>query len=491
MSENYLKKFLKQLSIYFSKDVIVTLASFITFPILTRVFTEAEYGQMSLAEATFGMIIVFSKFGIQRSALRFYSEFKENKRNLDITYYYTTSFLSGVFISIIIASIFLVGIEIYPKTQLSSQYIKILRLLSLMVIIDGPSSILFTFLRAEQKVKFYSIIGVVQKYLTVLSTLFFLLVLKRGLFGFFVGRALVEGLICAIISFIFFKQGKIKFWHISFALFKDSLSYGFPLLGLELTALFLDSGDRFLLQHFLGAAAVGIYSASYNVTKYCVGFFAGAFRVAVMPLFMSIWEKKGREETQNFLSVVLNMYFMIGIPLIFVVSFLGRDLMVLLASKKYEEGYVIIPFVVIGYVIYNANFIYAAGLYLSKKTTKLLIINAISTVFNIIFNLLLIPRLGLYAAAITTLGTFILEVVLLVIVSYRTVSYKLPIYSFMKYVAISIVMVIVMLNIQNLGPAQTFLRIIVGFLIYGSGILLFEAQVRSKARLLLQRILAR
>ena len=102
MSENYLNKLFKQTSVYFSSGVIITFAGFLTFPIWTRIFSEVEYGQMSLATATLGLIIVFSKFGIQRAALRFYSEFKENKRDLDFTYYYTTSFLSVLFISIIV-----------------------------------------------------------------------------------------------------------------------------------------------------------------------------------------------------------------------------------------------------------------------------------------------------------------------------------------------------------------------------------------------------
>ena len=114
MSENIIYKLIKQVSVYFSSSVIITLAGFITFPIWTRVFTEAEYGKMSLAIVTLGLVVIISKFGIQNAALRFYSEFKENKRNLDITYFYTTSFLSILFISLITALIFLLIVEFYP-----------------------------------------------------------------------------------------------------------------------------------------------------------------------------------------------------------------------------------------------------------------------------------------------------------------------------------------------------------------------------------------
>jgi len=488
MSENYIKKLLKQTSIYFSSGIIITIASFITFPIWTRVFTEAEYGQMSLATTTLGVITVFSKFGIQRAVLRFYSEFKANKRNLDITYYYTTSFLSVGVISLIIALVFLLVVTFYPNAQLDTQYIKILYVLPLLIFFDALNSIFFMFLRAEENVKLYNMIGIIAKYLAVLVSLLFVLVFKLGLIGIFIGMALIDGLTALFLFIKFLIQGKIKPKNISFSLFKELVAYGVPLIGFELSGILLTSGDRFIIQHFLGSAAVGIYSASYSMAKYFVEFFSAAFRMAVMPIFMSIWEKKGREETQAFLSSVLKIYFMIGIPLIFAVSFLGRDLIILFASEKFEEGCVIIPFIVTGYVISSANFIYGAGLYLSKKTTSLLIINVISTIINIILNFLLIPIWGLYGAAITTLFAFIIEVTLLLIISSRTVSVKIQTNSLIKYIAISIVMVFVMLSIQNLGAVQIIVRIIAGFAIYGSGILLLEAQVRSKTRLLFQRI---
>ena len=49
---------------------------------------------------------------------------------------------------------------------------------------------------------------------------------------------------------------------------------------------------------------------------------------------------------------------MLGIPIIFAVAFIGRDMLILIASKKFEGGYVILPFIVIGYVIHKANFLF-------------------------------------------------------------------------------------------------------------------------------------
>jgi len=491
MSENVIKKLLKQVSMYFSSGVIVTLASFLTFPIWTRIFTEAEYGKMSLAIVTMGLVVVISKFGIQSAALRFYSEFKENKRELDITFYYTTAFTSVLGISLIIAFVLLLIVEFYPGLQFDEQFKKIFRILPLLIIFESLISIFLLFLSAEQNVKVHSIIRISRRYSKMLVTLLLVLVFKQGLTGFFIGCAISDGLFAFILLIKFVLQGKIRLKNLSFSLFKESISYGLPLLGFELSALLLTTGDRYLIQHFLNSEAVGIYSASSNLVKYVVDFFAEAFRLAVMPLFMSIWEKKGKEETQHFLSSVLKIYFMIGIPIIFAVSFIGRDLLVLLASNKFEGGYIILPFIVSGYIIHKANFLYGAGLYLKKKTRTLLIIIFSSAIINIILNILFIPLLGLLGAAVSTLIAFVFEVILLISISFRIVNIRLPIYTLIKYAAISIVMVCVMLSIHNLGSTQTFIRIIVGFLIYISGILLLENKVRTEVGILIHKYFAR
>ena len=489
MSENVLKKLLKQVSVYFSSSIIIALCGFISFPIWTRIFSEAEYGKMSIAFVTLGIIVILAKFGIQHASIRFYSEFKENKRNLDITYYYTTSFMGVTIISLIMALLFLLIIEFFPDIQYDTDFKNILRTLSLLIIFEPLNNIFLSFLRAEQNVKFYSIIRITRRYLKLLACLFFVLILNEGLLGFFMGCMLTD-LTCALfLLYIFLREQKIKFKCISISFLNESIAYGLPLIGLELSALLLVSGDRYILQYFLGSSAVGIYSVSTNFIIYAIDFFSEPLRLAVLPLVMSMWDKNGMQETQKFLLNVFKLYFIIGIPIIFSFSFLGRDLLVFVASSKFEEGAIILPLLVSGYVIHKANFLYGAGLYLKKKTVILSVIILCSAILNIILNMILIPNFGLKGAAISTLFSFLFETVLLIRISFRSVRFKIPLYTILKYAAISGVMVVVMLSINNLGTWQTVIRVIAGFLTYVGGILIFESEVREKAGLLLGKVL--
>jgi O-antigen/teichoic acid export membrane protein len=488
MSDNIINKLLKQVSMYFSSGVLVSLGGFLSFPIWTRVFTEAEYGQMSLAFVTLGLIVVLSKFGMQRAAIRFYSEFKENKRDQDIKFYYTTGFAGVLVISLIVAFIFIIFVEFSPVWKFDDQFKSLLRCLALLIIFEPVINIFLSFLRAEQNVKLHSIIRVTRRYSKLIVTLIFVLVFKLGLLGFFLGCVLSDGIFALLLFILFLQQRKIRRKNFSLSLLKESIAFGLPLIGLELSALLLTTGDRYLIQYFLGSAAVGIYSVSTNLTAYIVDFFAEALRLAVMPLFISLWEKKGEQETQLFLSSVFRIYFMIGIPIIFALSFIGRDLVILIASEKFEAGHIILPFIVTGYVIHKANFLYGAGLYIKKKTITLSIIIFGSAIINIILNIILIPIFGLLGAAMTTLTAYLLEALLLIKISFQTVSFKIPVYTLLKYIAISGVMVSVMLNINDMGSIQTILRMVVGFFVYMTGIIFLETEVRTKAIILLNKI---
>ncbi len=75
-------------------------------------------------------------------------------------------------------------------------------------------------------------------------------------------------------------------------------------------------------------------------------------------------EKKNRS---TFLSLVSKIYMIVSVPIIFAVSFYGRDFIVLIASEKFASGAVILPFIVSGHTIHKANFLFGAGLYLMKK----------------------------------------------------------------------------------------------------------------------------
>jgi len=73
-----------------------------------------------------------------------------------------------------------------------------------------------------------------------------------------------------------------------------------------------------------------------------------------------------------------------------------------LIAEKYWEGTFIIPWILFSYLISGAYVIFAAGIHIDKKTQYTPLFTGAGILTNILANIILIPMLGIYGAAIST-----------------------------------------------------------------------------------------
>jgi O-antigen/teichoic acid export membrane protein len=78
-----------------------------------------------------------------------------------------------------------------------------------------------------------------------------------------------------------------------------------------------------------------------------------------------------------------------------------------MASSKFISGYKVIPIIILSTIFLSENYLFGTILIGIKKTKISLILNFIGAVINVIVNLLLIPIIGIYGAAISTLTSYL------------------------------------------------------------------------------------
>ena len=88
-----LKSLLVHVSNYTTASVLVTLASVISFPILTRLLSVEEYGVMNLVATALALLVGIGKLGLQHSALRYYSEVRAGKHAAGLGQYEALSLI--------------------------------------------------------------------------------------------------------------------------------------------------------------------------------------------------------------------------------------------------------------------------------------------------------------------------------------------------------------------------------------------------------------
>src|SRR5690242_17842047 len=94
--ESALKKLAVQTSHYGVTSAMTMLAGLVSFPLLTRVFSVADYGVMNLVAATVTISVALGKLGVQHSILRYWSEITAGKSRYTMPQLISTTFLGMV-----------------------------------------------------------------------------------------------------------------------------------------------------------------------------------------------------------------------------------------------------------------------------------------------------------------------------------------------------------------------------------------------------------
>lgn len=417
MSE--LRTLYRHASHYLGGRVAIMLLGFASFPVLARIFSVSDYGVIALTLKIILLATVISKFGLQNSIQRFYAEEVKCGDTASRQRFYSTLLTTVLLIGGAVTILFVGSLVLAPEHWLSPTLRLSLLVATVLIMTRCVQPMLMGFLRAEGRTKSYNGVEVGLKAITLLVVFGLLFTVSRTTTAFFLGTALAEVAVVLLFCGIFRHAGFLNSNSIDRQLLKRALLFGAPLIGYELASVILDSGDRILVQLFLGAHAVGHYSAAYNIATYAEEALMQPINLALFPLYMKLWTERGAKETQQFLSRSLHNYLLLSIGVVAVVIMTSRDVVVVLASKKFAEASHLLPILVAGLLIYAIHIFLNAGLLIYKKTglmTKLVIG---ACIVNVILNMILLPRIGLLGAAWATLISYGFLIVLMGHVSFR------------------------------------------------------------------------
>jgi O-antigen/teichoic acid export membrane protein len=103
---------------------------------------------------------------------------------------------------------------------------------------------------------------------------------------------------------------------------------------------------------------------------------------------------------------------------------LGTDVLRILVGPAFEKSRFIVPFSAFAYVLYGAYTVGASGLSVVGRSGLVASTMGIAAVTTLVLNLLLIPIIGMYGAALSTLVGYLLLAIVASAVSQR--HYPVP-----------------------------------------------------------------
>ncbi|MDO4681331.1 MAG: lipopolysaccharide biosynthesis protein [Lautropia sp.] len=479
---------LSRLAAHFSRyslaSLLVTLASIISFPFLTRIFSVAEYGMMSLIGVMVTATAAVGKLGLQQAALRFYSEVRAGQSPWSLSQYESTVYLSLAGFGTLAALIWAGVVSILPDTLFSQPDSRaLLYLVAPLALLQCLSSSVINQLRAREMSGVLSLYSVLQRYLGLGLMLVVLMHVSRTLWGFYGAQIVAESLCLLALCLWFFRRHPWSPANFSAPLLRTLLTFSLPLVVMELSSVMLSLGDRVLIERLMDTAALGIYSAPYNLCDYIGAVLVMAFTSAVTPMVLRLWADEGEAATQDFLQRVFHLYALFAVPMVAGVSAVAEPLLALVASEKYRSGASIIPWVISGIALQGLFPVASAGLQIQKRSVFILVSILSAALLNIVLNLVLIPVAGIDGAAIATFLGYVLMLGLAAWLGRHTVSVRPEPYRLGVFVLASGLMYGALMQIDTHHDLLTLVtRVAAGALIYPVVTMLLDRHSRDMAQ---------
>jgi O-antigen/teichoic acid export membrane protein len=399
-----------QTAVYGLSSIVGRLLNYLLIPLYTNVFLPAEYGVVTELYSYVAFFAVLMTYGMETAFFRYVQN-----ETFDAKKVYATSLLSILSTAaffLAVGYIFVDKIAAWLRYENHTWYILCFMFI---IAIDAITALPFAKLRSENRALKFASIRLVNIFVNIALNLFFILLCpiwyqKNPDFvkQFYnpeigVGYIFISNLMASIITVILLlPQFKIKF-DFDKTLWKELIRYAFPLLLVGLAGMVNETADRIMLKYLLPdgsnvMAETGIYGACYKISI-IMTIFIQTFRYAAEPFFFSHAKNKGAEQ----LYADVMKYCVIACAAIFLITLLYLDIVKFFVGKNYWEGLSIVPILLLANWFLGIYFNLTVWYKLTNKTSYGAGISIFGAILTIVFNILLIPHLGYYGAALTTL----------------------------------------------------------------------------------------
>lgn len=391
------KKLLTDSVLYTIGGIIPQLLNFVLLPIYTRFLTPQDYGILNYTNSVVMFLFVLSFLSLNTFLLRHYFDFEKEKDRKKL--------IGNIFLFLLIYNVILFGIEIliFPKIisildikinfnpyfilALSNNFLNIFSIVPLIIF------------RVKQKAFKFVILNSTKPIFKNILSLILITKFNYGVLGKYYGN-LVVNIMFIIIYFIIIFRNSI--FNINIKQIQKGLKFSLPLLPGAISFILIDMIDRIILERYVSLDRIGIYSIAYTLGFGLNVIIQGAYH-AFEPIF---FKKINDNDFNSVFKIIKKHYIFIILILGLSISLFSKEILLIMASEKFIAGYLIVPIVLLAAIFKGEYLIFSTVLIGHKKTFIITLATVVGAIVNIFVNVLLIPILGIYAAAISTVISF-------------------------------------------------------------------------------------
>ncbi|SMC23232.1 Membrane protein involved in the export of O-antigen and teichoic acid [Clostridium acidisoli DSM 12555] len=457
----FIRNFLKHIMNYGVATIITGIGSFILVPIYTRCLTTSDYGIVDLINTASNLLSMFLPLGLNAAFSVFYYNSKNNE---EIKEFFST-IINTIMIFCVIAIAVLISINSisthYFIKNVPKNYLNICFLTSgFSIFIQFPMSML----QFREKSKQYGFLSILQFLTSTTLNIIFVVFLKKGAEGVITAQ-LIVAIIFFVIATILSKN--LYSLYLDFNKMKSLLKVGIPVIPHATASWCITFIDRIILNNYVDTSNLGLYSFGYKIGT-IMFVLVSAINQAWSPIFMKT--ANDRKEVAEEIFNNINRYYVVTIGIItLILCLFSKEITIIMAPKAYSNACYIMPFVFLSYFFNGLYFMVVNSLFYMKKTYFLPISTGLAAVTNIVLNLILIPKYGIYAAAVVNLITYVVLFTSVYIINLKIYKINMPVSIIMVYLFINIMsnFSVLKLNVSCVTIIiKVCLLIIISYLLY-------------------------
>lgn len=446
----------------------------ITFPYVSRVLSVDGMGIYNFSNTYVNYFVLIAGLGVATYAVREGAKYRDNEEEI-------SEFASQVFtinmISTLIAYLLLIGsLLIFSNLR---NYVTCILIFSLQLF--------FTTIGTEwvytiyEEYEYITIRSIAFKIISIV--LLFLLVHSPNDYLWYAAITVFAGVGSNILNYIHAKS----FCKIKFVKETNWRYHLKPILVIFASAVAITlyiSSDTTILGLLKGNYAVGIYGVAVKIYTIVSGLISGLLVVTIPRLAMLIGKKRVKEYN-HVLQEVINSVSILGLPAAVGLVMLSREVILIIAGKKYLEGTLSLQIITWALIFSNYSTIFNQCVLIPlKRESKTLRNTVITGLVNVGLNFIFIP---LWSYNGTALSTVIAEFMVMVMNGWSARDYVGPILkskrtfksildSIVGCLGIAMVCVLLKLGISSL-ILRTVLSIGLSVIMYGAILVFLKNEI--------------
>jgi len=351
----------------------------------------------------YGIAMLVAAIGIPAAMIKYVAEFKDDRTKFNRIV--SSGVITSLFLGIGFVALFYFTSGIFAGIFDMPGLPGLLKMLSPVFPFTLVGGALLGMLNGLREMKTHAAATIIQSVLMVIITVVLIYC------GFGVAGAVVGVVLSSVGSCAFLIWACRRHFDITLEGYRQTtrklLGFGAQIFGANAINMINYQADIVLIGYFLTATDVGYYAVAVGLSKF-FWIIPQAIQTITYPATSEYWANNNHSALQTMIDKSMKYTACVLLPIGLGVGFFARDIITLMFGEGFVYAVLPLQILIVGTVIFGIFKSVGGSLLSIGRADLSLKITGMGAFVNVLLNLLLIPMLGIFGAAMATTLSFLL-----------------------------------------------------------------------------------